>query len=124
MLSPSTLERVGLMLRNCKGFSMVEALSAILISFMIFGLFSVLVIQLYKERELLETERLALSTVHDQLQAYLYDQEAPTNGEIIVKNQTYTISWSDVEGGIVRGCIFWNDKLRDQSQQQCLYGKR
>jgi competence protein ComGE len=112
------------MLRNCKGFSMMETLASFSLLLTVLIFLSSSFILITSERKDLEKKREGIVILHQVLNEYLYDGNEPINRTILSNNTTYTLYWRQHINDIQGVCIQWRGETRDQTISKCIFGKR
>lgn len=112
------------MLRNCKGFSLIETLVAFSIWFLLLGTILPQMIQVIQERKSTYLLNTANELLYEELQSFVYEEENKISKAIQKNNESFFILWEEVDNQrLAKACISWTDKL-NRGVERCGYAKR
>ncbi|MBL4951419.1 hypothetical protein JK635_04080 [Neobacillus sp. YIM B02564] len=108
------------MLKNNKGFFLLELLLSLAAVFMI-GIYLIpLFIDLREQSINLEMEKKARQIMYEELQAKLNDSQAYTSGSLSQNGVNYQIHWNDRnENGLKEVCVSADGKTRHSKIEVC-----
>lgn len=116
------LVKAGVILRNSKGFSLIETLVALSILLTVISTFIPIKTTIMMERDILNQEQKVLNTLHEELQVSLWNSGTNTESTYTVNvgNTPVTIRFT-VENSLLKGCAEWKN-AKNKQQRSCLYG--
>lgn len=111
------------MLKNCKGFTLIEVLGAFGIVMMIATTLLPIMHIVHKEEEVLSEHRQYTNQLHDELQAYLWEGHDLLPPISFAKTNNSTTLFYDFtnEDHLVKGCVKWTN-VKAKQETVCLYG--
>lgn len=111
------------MLRNCKGFSILEAIGALSILLVVMLIMVPIMMKIYEERSILDYKKEALVLLHNETETYLYDNGyETTHKEIVTGKRTYLLTLVG-EDALVRLCVHWEVSWNKKGKV-CSYAKK
>lgn len=111
------------MLRNCKGFSILEVIGALSIFLVVIMVMLPFLIKTYEERSILDYKREALVLLHNETESYLYDYGyEPVTKEIITGKRIYLFTL-DGESSLEKLCVHWEVPWNKKGKV-CGYAKK
>ncbi|WP_226035031.1 hypothetical protein [Aquibacillus saliphilus] len=109
------------MKNNSRGYFLIEALASLSIVLTITFTFIPILNQIKLEEHILSQRRSIQSTLHDELQLYIWKTfKLPVNHEMKVNKRQVTFTFTK-EDNLVKGCAEWNNE-KDILENFCLYG--
>lgn len=115
-------EKEGAISLNNKGFSLIEALVASSLVFILIATIVPISSLLNNERKILVERRLAASKLHDEFQPILWESHdslpLPYNSTINSMSVSFSFTF---ENELIKGCVKWKN-AKDQQDRICLYG--
>lgn len=112
------------MLKNCRGFSLIEVLSGFSLLIILVSIFIPQMLSVYHERQHLEHRRFAQAYLNDHMQIFLYENGELLSGNESIDGQTYTFFNTTLENHLSKFCIQWIEKGGGRAYEKCTYGKR
>lgn len=114
--------KVGFILLNNKGFTLIEVIIASSILFTVITTLAPLVTIIKYERHTLNEKRIISSYLHDELQEFLWKKNNPVPHSTVesVKYIDVKLSFTR-ESNYIKGCASWKN-VKDKQEVICLYG--
>lgn len=118
------MEKAGVILINNKGFSLIETLVALSIIMMVTTTMIPITTLLMAERDVLEEKRILSTMLHDELQYYLWSEDAtiPASYDKKVNGTVASLHFSS-DKSLLKGCVKWGN-VKNKQEEICLYGYR
>ncbi len=110
------------MLRNCRGFSILEVIGALAIFLVVIMVMLPILIKTYEERSILDYKREALVLLHNETESYLYDQSDTVTKEIVTGRRTFLFT-IDGESSFEKLCVHWEVPWNKKGKV-CGYAKK
>jgi competence protein ComGE len=114
------------MLRNCKGFTLIDALLGLSILSLFFTFALPYINDLIRERKIVTEKMFVLTTLHNDLQHWLYDDynnmKNSTKLYTPLKKELH-VNRSMEENRKIQVCITW-DITDNRKEELCLYGHK
>jgi competence protein ComGE len=111
------------MLKNCRGYTLLEMLVAFSILFLLLAHMLPLYIQIKQERKNIDIEKAAVKLLHEKMLEYKYDGAFPSPSNRVLDGMMYEVTWQQEEQSLFKVCISWED-LSKRSKKRCDYIKR
>ena len=111
------------MLKNCKGYTLLEMLMAFSVLLLLLTSTLPLYIHIKQERKNVEMDKVAVKLLHQALLAYKYDGVSPHSWTEKWQGVAYQMEWKEGPGAFVEACISWEDES-ERSQKRCDYIRR
>lgn len=116
------LEKGDFMLKNTNGFTFVEALVGLNIVLVILFTVSMVVNTVYYERMILYERRTISSTLHDELQSFIYGSNTlPSKKTEKINHTKVTVQFHNLTDRYIEACATWNN-IKKREEEVCLYG--
>lgn len=106
------------MLRNCKGFSLAETLTALSIWSFLMVMIIPQMMLLVQERKNIEQINIAYKMIHEKTQQVVFNNVEKENELIQMNGINYELNWRG-ESNYSKGCITWINHY-EQKKEVCL----
>ena len=95
------------MLKNCKGFSVLEVICSFSITLLLITGFIPILMKIYEERTWIDYKREALLLLHNEKESFLYDDDYSFDDKkIVISSRTYLVK-KQGEDQLTKLCIHW-----------------
>jgi competence protein ComGE len=108
------------MLKNCKGYTLLEMLVAFSLLFLLLTHALPLYIHIKQERKNVEMDKSAVKLLHQAILAYKYDGLSPDSSTNTQQGTVYEIDWNEGVSGFLEACISWENQTK-RRQKRCDY---
>ncbi|MGG3889237.1 competence type IV pilus minor pilin ComGE [Metabacillus fastidiosus] len=106
------------MLRNCKGFSLAETLTALGIWSILLSIIIPQMMVLVQERRNVEQMNIAYKIIHEKTEQVIFHHAAKINEKISMNGVDYELNWREGKN-YSKGCITWTNNSK-QEKEVCL----
>lgn len=111
------------MLKNCRGYTLLEMLVAFSVLLLLLTHTLPLYIHVKQERKNVQMDKAAVKLLHRKMLEYKYDGALSDSFTETQEGVTYYIDWHKEQPPFFKTCISWED-LNKRHQKRCDYIKR
>lgn len=111
------------MLRNCKGFSLIEVLASLAIWLLLCMTLVPSLLQVIKDRQDNDMLLFASRKLNEAIQGYVNDSNSMDTGPYVYKDNFLYLSWEETEGNSVKACIRWENYKKIQ-KERCGFARK
>gem|GEM_PF-4673845 len=112
------MERVDLLFKNCRGFSLAETLTAFSIWLLVVTILIPQLVLLTQERANTEQSLTAIKLLHEKIQCVSFQNNNKTNETIIRDNIAYKLIWKENMSD-KKACLEWTNYYK-KTKSICL----
>lgn len=110
-------------LNNCRGFTLIEVITSLLILTVITVFLLPTIATVYKERVSIRQEERALLHLDRAITSWIYEDQFKDGQKVEHENTTYTLAFMTTSNQELKACISWVAQ-NERQYERCANGKR
>ncbi|WNF37795.1 competence type IV pilus minor pilin ComGE [Bacillaceae bacterium IKA-2] len=110
-------------MKNCKGFTLVEVMTSLLIVTVMISVLVPTLAIVYKERVSIRQEERALFHLERAITSWIYQDELNDGLVVGHENTQYTLAFMTIGNHELKACISWISE-NERQYERCASGKR
>ncbi|MCT8138672.1 type II secretion system protein [Anaerobacillus sp. CMMVII] len=111
-------------MRNCKGFSLIEVMTALMVVIVITLILIPTLAIVYEERMAIQQEKKAMNLLSKTITGWIYEENGNLETEVTDLDTIYKITTTvKEESQELKACIAWR-AANDRQYEKCASGKR
>jgi prepilin-type N-terminal cleavage/methylation domain-containing protein len=111
-------------LKNCKGFTLVEVITALMVLTIMTLVLLPSLAKIYQERGAIHQEHVALHLLDKAITSWIYDNNTLIEENVVIEqNTTYTLTLLLNDDNYIRACINWIG-ANQRVYERCESGKK